>query len=210
MKERGVDEIYFSSTTSCRYCKESFAVQNDKNLQKDLISARELYELVRFEIQESFIDAKKLNLVANALYWVVPEIHLSNATTVENAMNELCYKGFKMHPRANCWDLNNEKIAELTEEVFAYADKHKMLILIHCGEDDFELPTKFEKFIAKYKDCTVQLAHCRPLEQTLYMLKNFLNTVCDTAFANDNMIEEIKQAGFENRIRYGSDFPIGK
>ena len=83
-----------------------------------------------------------------------------------------------------------------------------MTILIHCGYDDFENPKLFEKFIAKSPNAKVQLAHCKPLEDTLYMLKKYPNTSCDTAFVSEDVQNQIIAAGFGNRIRYGSDFPI--
>ena len=123
-------------------------------------------------------------------------------------MKEVPYKGFKLHPRGNHWDLSDKKTFELAEQVFRYADNYELPILIHCGCDDFEKPTLFEPFIAKYQKVQVQLAHCRPVEETLYMLKKYPNTLCDTAFVPKDVQNQIIAAGFGNRIRYGSDFPI--
>lgn len=208
LKANGIDELWFSSTTSCRYCKESLAVQENIELQKNLPSARELYELIRFEIQEAISSAKKLGIRAHPLYWIVPEIHFSGAITLEQAMAELPYEGFKIHPRGNMWNLEDERTAMLAEKVFSYANSHEFLMLIHCGENDFELPTKFETFIANYPHCNVQLAHCRPLKETLYMLKKYPNVTCDSAFADEKTLSAIREAGFAEKIRYGSDFPI--
>ena len=84
----------------------------------------------------------------------------------------------------------------------------KILLLIHCGYDDFENPKLFEAYIAKYQNAKVQLAHCKPAEDTIYMLQKYPNTVCDTAFVSEDVIEQIIKAGFKNRILYGTDFPI--
>ena len=40
------------------------------------------------------------------------------------------------------------------------------------------------------------------------MLKKYPNTLCDTAFVPEDVQNQIIAAGFGNRIRYGSDFPI--
>ena len=212
LKARGIDEVWFSSTTSCRYCKESFSVQNNEALKQTLLSARDLYELIRYEIQEAFVTAEKLGLKVHALYWVVPEIHFSKDSdvSVAQAMSEIPYEGFKLHPRAQSCDLQDCCTAALAEEVFLYAQKHNQHILIHCGENDFELPVKFESYIASYPDVTVQLAHCRPVAETLYMLCKYPNTGCDTAFTPEEIKHKIKTAGFEDRVRYGSDYPIFK
>ena len=210
LKATGTDEIWFSSTSSERYCTESPAVLCGKVSSKGLPSARDLYEELKNEVSEALDNAKVLNLKAHPLFWVVPELHKSKDVNIslEEAMSSLPYEGFKLHPRGNEWDLEDKGTLQLTEDVFSYAEKHNLLILIHCGPDPFELPTKFESFIAKHPDVTVQLAHTRPLEETLYMLKKYPNTICDTAFAPKDVIDSVKEAGFAERIRFGTDFPI--
>ena len=210
LKAVGIDEVWFSSTTSCRYCKESFAVQNDAAMQETLPTAHELYELIRYEVQEALTTADRLGIKAHALYWVVPELHFSGATDVADAMEELPYEGFKIHPRGNPWHLEDKKTAELAEEVFAYAENNNKLVLVHCGEGIFELPTVFEPYIAVHSGCTVQLAHCRPLKETLYMLGKYPNTVCDTAFTPSEVQNAVRSAGFAERMRYGTDYPVSK
>lgn len=220
LKATGTDEIWFSSTTSERYCTESPAViesislgkknANGKHANLQFPSALELYEIVREEIKNALKTAEKINLKAHALYWVVPEIHKSRLAnvTIEKAMAELPYEGFKIHPRGNIWDLNDEKTVALANEVFDYAEKHNLMILIHCGPDDCELPEKFEPFIASHPIVNVQLAHTRPLKNTLKMLKKYPNTMCDTAFAPKDVQNKVIKAGFSDRMRFGTDFPI--
>lgn len=212
LKASGTDEIYFSSTTSGRYCKESIAVQGNTDLQKSLPTARELYEFIREEIGTALDEAKKVGLKAHPLYWVIPEVHgvknQSKAATIKEAMSDLPYEGFKIHPRGNPWNLEDDETWRLTEEVFSYAEEHSLFILIHAGPDDFELPSKFESFIARHPKVLVQLAHCRPLKDTLYMLRTYPNVVCDTAFVDDETKKKIEEAGFADRIRFGTDFPI--
>ena len=40
------------------------------------------------------------------------------------------------------------------------------------------------------------------------MLERHPHVVCDTAFAPEGAVREIRAAGFGERIRFGSDFPI--
>lgn len=220
LKATGTDEIWFSSTTSERYCAESPAViesiyadeknADEKHTNLQFPTAKELYETIRSEIKDALKVAKKIGIKANPLYWVVPEIHKSRLAnvTIEKAMSELRYEGFKIHPRGHIWNLNDKKTAALAEEVFDYAENHNLMILIHCGEGDFELPNKFEPFIARHPNAKVQLAHTRPLEITLEMLKKYPNTFCDTAFTPKDVQEKVCNAGFKGRIRRGTDFPI--
>lgn len=206
LKVCGTDEIYFSSTTSERYCKESLAVQGNADLKKSLPTVRELYEFIRNEITVALDSAKEVGLKANPLYWVIPEVHFAKAATIKEAMSDLPYEGFKIHPRGNVWDLSDAKTAALVEEVFSYAEKRGKMILIHCDEDF--LPTFFEPLIASHPKAIAQLAHCRPLKDTLYMLRTYPNVVCDTAFVDDETKKKIEEVGFTDRIRYGTDFPI--
>ena len=188
LKASGVDEVYFSSTTSCLYCPP-----------------KDLYEGVRGEVRDALSAATEIGIKAHALYWVVPDVHFS-IISIKQAMCEITYDGFKIHPRAQKWDLSDERIHALAEEVFLYAEKHDKMILIHCDED--YPPTLFEPFIKAHPASLVQLAHCRPLFDTLHMLKTYPNTVCDSAMVSKESIERIQNEGFADRIRYGTDFPI--
>lgn len=210
LKAFGIEEFWFSSTTSCIYCKESETARNDKNILAGAPTALELYQSVRSEVQNAKSFADNIGLIAHALYWVVPELHFSgyDSITVKNAMEGNLYDGFKIHPRAQSWTLENSRISQLAQEVFDFAQNNEKLILIHC-DDDFS-PRLFECFIEAYPSVKVQLAHCRPKEDSLFMLKNYPNVLCDTAMASKEVVEYLKSEGFASRLRYGSDFPIKK
>ena len=200
LKSVGFDEAWFSSTTSCVYCKESSAAKADKRIYANAPTARELFESVLYEVQESCKICP--------LYWIVPDIHLSDITgiTVKQTMETFDYSGFKIHTRAQNWDFNDIRIAMLAEEIFSFSEKHGKLILIHC--DDNHSPRIFEHFVAEHPNALVQLAHLRPLSDTIYMLSHYSNVVADTSMASRENVEKIEKAGFSNRLRYGTDFPI--
>lgn len=207
LKSGGTDEFYFSSTSSEIFCKESVMLDDEK-VRAAAPTARELYGAVKSEVQAALDAAREVGAKAHPLYWVVPEVHFSGAVSVAGAMAELPYEGFKLHPRGNRWDLSDARTAALAEEVFSYAEAHGLFVLVHCGPDDFERPSLFEKYIANHPNATVQLAHSRPLSDTLEMLTRYPNTVCDTAFTPDSDVEKIRAAGFGSRIRHGTDFPL--
>lgn len=209
LKAQGVDEVYFSSTTSCLYCKERDAARNDSALCEKAPTARALYEGVRGEVEDALRAAAELDINAHALYWVVPDVHFAQAgVTVEQAMAEVPYAGFKIHPRAQKWNLCDKRTASLAEEVFSYAASHKKSILIHADDDDMCSPRLFEALLARYPQVSVQLAHLRPLSDALYMLRTYPNVCCDTAMANADAVAAVQDAGFADRLRPGSDFPI--
>ncbi len=102
----------------------------------------------------------------------------------------------------------DKKIYNLTDYIFSYAENHELKILIHTGHSENDLPNLFEDFFVRYPKAKVQLAHAKHLELTLEMLKKYLAIICDSAFAPKENLEEIRQAGFADRIVFGSDFPV--
>jgi len=87
-------------------------------------------------------------------------------------MNELDYGGFKLHPYGNKWDFENDgKHLEILHKVFDYADRRNFPILIHTGESGVDRPNRFERFFGEYKNAKIILAHSRPVNETIKMLK---------------------------------------
>lgn len=206
----GADEFWLSSTSSCRYCKESPAARWNPELLESLPTARELYDLIKGEVESALKAAEGCGASVRPLYWVIPEAHFSSdaGVTVRRAMEELPYEGFKIHPRGNVWDMDDPWTLDLAHEVFSHADARGLPVLIHAGADPFEKPSLFEPLIKAYPRVTVQLAHCRPPRETLDMLRKYPNVVCDTAFADAEDVREIRAAGFGERLRFGTDFPV--
>ena len=62
LKAFGTDELWFSSTTSCIYCKESAVACTDPAVYKAAPSARNLYTGVRSEIRDALNAAKELGI----------------------------------------------------------------------------------------------------------------------------------------------------
>ncbi len=210
LKAAGTEEFWFSSTSSCAYCKESLVARGNPAMAAGLPTAWELYEYVRGEVEAALAAAEGCGARAHPLYWVIPEVHFSSdaEVTVRRAMEELPYEGFKLHPRGNVWNMDDPWTLDLAHGVFSYAEERGLPIVIHAGPDPFEPPSLFAPLMEAHPRALVQLAHCRPLADTLDMLRRFPNVVCDTAFAPAETVREIRAAGFGERVRFGSDFPI--
>ena len=181
-----VDGIVYSSTSSC---------------------IRDVgYGIIRNEIAEAL--KKYPASIATPLFWVVPD-YINQGITVEAAMSELDYGGFKLHPYGNGWDFENDaRQCEILHEVFDYADKRQMRILIHTGESGVDIPSRFERFFGEYRNARIVLAHCRPAGETIKLMQKYPNVSGDTAFAPKENIEDVKNAGFGERLIFGTDFPI--
>jgi predicted TIM-barrel fold metal-dependent hydrolase len=181
-----IDKIVYSSTSSC-------------------IAGVE-YGYVRNEIEEAL--KKYPANVATPLFWYVPD-YINQEISVEAAMGELGYGGFKLHPHGNEWDFENDaRQCAILHEIFDYADRREMPVLIHTGENGVDRPNRFERFFGEYKNANVILAHCRPACEAAGMMRKYPNVSGDTAFAPKARIDEIKKAGFGDRLLFGSDFPI--
>jgi predicted TIM-barrel fold metal-dependent hydrolase len=180
-----IDGVLYSSTSSC-ICdiKYDFIFKEIETAQKE------------------FADR------ATPLFWFVPD-YINQGVKIETAMNELNYGGFKLHPFGNIWDFENDtKQVQVLHEIFDYADKHKMPVLIHTGESGVDRPNRFERFFKEYKNAKIILAHCRPAAQTVEMMNKYQNVFGDIAFASTERIAIIKKDGLIDRLIFGTDFPI--
>jgi predicted TIM-barrel fold metal-dependent hydrolase len=123
-------------------------------------------------------------------------------------MRGLPYIGFKIHPKANVWDLEDAKTVALARQLFAYANERGMSICIHTGYDPLDEANKFSGFFADAPNAQIILAHGRPIEQTLDLMKKFRNVFCDTAFMPASDQEKVANAGLAGKMLFGSDLPI--
>jgi predicted TIM-barrel fold metal-dependent hydrolase len=181
----GIEGAWFSSTTSCvdgvRYV----------DVEKEIAAVLSRYSP---ETIKPFL-------------WYVPE-YAAQGVSPEKAFDSLPYQGLKIHPRANTWDLSNDKTVTLMHDVCTVAEERKVPVLIHTGYDPLDEANKFSAFFSAYPQTSFILAHGRPVEQTIALLGRHLNVCCDTAFMPTDDLRRIVAAGFASRVFFGSDFPI--
>jgi len=181
-----IDRIIYSSTSCCL----------------DYIKYNSIY----IEIYE-ILKVYPIN-IALPLFWMIPNF-INQGLNINTIMSELPYGGFKLHPYINKWDFEKDiKQNELLHEIFDYAEKNKIHILIHTGESYIDRPNRFEKYFSEYNNVKIILAHCRPSNETIKLMKKYDNIYGDTAFTSSESIKEIKLAGYYDRLIFGTDFPI--
>jgi hypothetical protein len=181
----GIDRLVFSSTTSC----------------VDGI----LYGTVAAEI-EAALKFYGLEKTAPFL-WFIPA-YIEQGMNIEQVMADLPYQGFKLHPLINNWEFENLDHIKALRKVFDYAAQNKLPVLIHTGEGDVHSPDRFQTFFGLYPTVQFILAHSRPVETTIIMLRKYGNVYCDSSFASEESLQKIVAAGFTSRVLFGSDFPI--
>lgn len=183
-RDAGISDIYVSSTSTCA----------------------ELYKLVVREMKE----LKRLGGIhVHPLLWVTPRMFKGQCRWVLPYMLHagIKWEGIKMH-----WEAHPEwrQQPHLVEKVMVLADKMKVGVLVHTGEKEVSQAQNFEPIIRCHPEIRFTLAHARPTEQAVHMLKQYENTDVDTAFMSASQMMKMAREGLAPRMKFGTDFPINE
>ena len=118
------------------------------------------------------------------------------------------WKCIKIHPWLNFggWQEDNDD----RETAISIAKQLQVPLLIHTGETEGSYPMCFEGSIKKHPDVTFILAHGRPIDETLDLMKKYPNAWADTAFMPIENIAKLCEENLSERVLWGSDYPIPK
>lgn len=192
LKNNGVDETTFAYLTP---------------LFTDSAPAIAFYKAMTEETKEAVEFAKEIGLKVNPLYWIDPMV-LLGGISLESIMKDLNYKGLVVHPFLNDWNPNDKNRAKLLTQVFEYAEQSNFEIYFHTGCSEKDNPLQFEKWFADFPQVKVHLAHCKDPEPIIQLFSKHKNLVGDTAFCPQDSYKAICDAGFKDRMFFGTDFPI--
>ena len=192
LKNNGVDETTFAYLTP---------------LFTDSAPAIAFYKAMTEETKEAVEFAKEIGLKVNPLYWIDPMV-LLGGISLESIMKDLNYKGLVVHPFLNDWNPNDKNRAKLLTQVFEYAEQSNFEIYFHTGCSEKDNPLQFEKWFADFPQVKIHLAHCKDPEPIIQLFSKHKNLVGDTAFCPRDSYEAICDAGFKDRMFFGTDFPI--
>lgn len=206
LKANGIDECYFSSTTSCIYCRESEAVKNGLVNAEMQPTARELEQAVAEEVREALEAAAVLGLRAHPLYWVVPET-VRAGIDIGAVFRETAYCGFKIHPRAQRWNDADPEHRRLLRRIFGEADKRRLTILIHTGADEIDSPDRFEESIRTAPNAEIVLAHVKNPEIMTAMLNRYPHVNADLSCTPPETVTLMRRRFPKERLLFGTDFP---
>ena len=81
-------------------------------------------------------------------------------------------------------------------------------VLFHTGNFKECKASVFKNLCKQYDDLTFVLAHGRPLDEAKNVLETCSNVYVDTAFMPADHVKELADAGYSNRILFGTDVPI--
>ena len=114
----------------------------------------------------------------------------------------------KIHPQLHPTTWVNFSL-EL-QQVVSLSSKLQIPLLIHTGEKEGCYPSLYEKAFSEHPSVTFILAHGRPIDETIDMMKKYPNVWTDTAFMPIEHICMLCDENLSDRVLWGSDYPIPK
>lgn len=139
--------------------------------------------------------------------WVLPQM-LEDGGLEKFMDSGIKWKCVKIHPQLHPtkWLANERYIAD----VCSFVSTLLVPLLIHTGEMPGCYPTRFEHVIRRFPNLVFILAHGRPIEQTVSLMKAYQNVWTDTAFMPINNVVRLCDEKLSERVLWGSDYPITK
>ena len=114
------------------------------------------------------------------------------------------FSAFKLHPEAVDYSDND------IDDICTIIGKKRKPLLIHTGGAECAHASRFEYFIRNNKQQIFVLCHGRPSEEAFLLLNKYENVWIDTAFLSIEKIKAYVSEYNEDRILFGSDYPINR
>ena len=139
------------------------------------------------------------------ILWIIPSM-LTDGGLERFLKSGIKWECLKIHPQLNpsAWRGSESYLNEVT----SLAKSQNLPLLIHTGETEGCYPVLFEQAVADNPTVNFILAHARPLDQAISLMKVYPNVWADTAFVPTGNVIRLCEAGFSNRILWGTDYPI--
>lgn len=178
----GVDRFSVSSTSICE--------GNHKKVLKELFELRSIMKDRMFPV-----------------LWIIPQMLDTDGLRMF-IDSELPWKCLKIHPQLHPteWDPFGKNMGK----VLHLAKKLKLPILIHTGDFEFCHAGLYLQLASENPDILFILAHGRPIDETIKVMKTCDNVYTDTAFMPTENIAKLCSAELADRILWGTDYPIPK
>lgn len=184
LKQAGVDSAVISSTSTCA----------------------DLYHNVKTEFFQLFSLFGKENILP--ILWLSPAMLLKGWPLKKLLKSKVEWRGIKLHYISHpLWS----KVPFLVKDALDIArNLGNVPVLIHTGEWENCHAGVFKTLIAANPDLNFVLAHGRPIEETINLMKDHPNVWTDTAFMPIKDVKSLIVQGLSKRILFGSDTPIVK
>lgn len=184
LKESGVDSAAVSSTSTYA----------------------ELYHNIQTEFYQLFSIAGKGNIYP--ILWLTPAMLLKDWPLKKLLKSTIEWRGIKLHYVSHpVWS----KTPCIVHKALDIArNLGNVPVLLHTGDWESCHAAVFEGVIAANSDLKFVLAHGRPIDETISLMKNLKNAWADTSFMPVKDIKGLLLAGLRDKVLFGSDIPINK
>lgn len=138
--------------------------------------------------------------------WITPDALDGNIAWYLES--EVKWRMIKIHPFLDktAWAPDGGLFAEVID----VARELKLPVLIHTGDDACCAAALYAEVIGLNEDVCFILAHGRPIEDAIKVVKNNQNAYLDTAFMPIPQIKECIDYGITERVLWGTDMCIPK
>ena len=184
LKEAGVDSSVVSSTSTCA----------------------ELYHNIQTEFYQLFSIAGKGNIFP--ILWLTPAMLLKRWPLKKLLRSNIEWRGIKLHYISH--PLWSKTPCLLYQALDIARNLGNVPVLLHTGDWEICHAGVFETVIAANSDLKFVLAHGRPIDETINLMKHRTNVWTDTAFMPTGDIKKLIAVGLTDKVLFGSDVPINR
>ena len=114
------------------------------------------------------------------------------------------FAGIKIHGYHQDWDPNGKPL----RRVLSIARDKKLPVMFHTGGCERSDAGVYMSICREFHDVRIILAHGRPIDECVAVMKECPNAWADTAFMSVDSILRLKDEGLIDRVLWGSDFPV--
>ena len=154
--------------------------------------------------RDKWLNTKILeqNSSVDLLLVVSPELLMVDDNL--SILDTLPYKMIKLHGALHSWHPNGKAI----RKVFQIAKGKHIPIMLHTGGREKSDAGSYLNICADFPEVRVILAHSRPFDETLKVMKMCPNVWADTSFLPIEKVKLFDREGLIDRVLFGTDFPI--
>ncbi len=157
------------------------------------------------DIEKSLKDIEEVLTIAKdrafPVLWLIPGVFENNEALQVLLNYPIKWKCVKMHGFHNWTE-------EQIDKAVAIAQQLHTPFLIHTGGRPWCEAGQYHSLCIKYPEQLFILAHSRPCNETISIMQDCPNAWADTAFTPVEDIVTMVNAGLDDRILWGSDYPI--
>ena len=113
------------------------------------------------------------------------------------------FAGIKIHGLQG-WNPFGKEI----RRAVSIARDENLPVLLHTGDHEICRAGAYLSLCREFGDVRIILAHGRPIDECITVMKECPNVFADTAFMPVNNIVKLKDEGLIERVLWGSDFPV--